>query len=105
MALPTQLELKLGWERAQRARSLVDLPKKALLCIALERLKDHEKLTLQLMNDVTELTKLYVVEHKSDVGMIVSDALIALRAKDANDLADALEGAFKAWREMQSRTP
>lgn len=90
-------------EKIDRARQFVQLPKKALLGMALRELVEHQKVTLQLMEQVNEFAKQYNEERKQDVGSVVSECLITLRSKEATDLADALEGAFRAWRNQQGQ--
>jgi hypothetical protein len=98
-----QGSLLLGYENVQRARAWVQMPKKVLLNRALSQLVEHQKATLALMNEVKLLAEAYNIERKQDIGMVVSEACIAIKEKGAEDLADALEEAFKAWREQQSR--
>jgi hypothetical protein len=79
------------------------MPKKVLLNRALSALVEHQKATLALMGEVHELAKAYNEERKQDIGMVVSECIVTLRDKGAEDLAAALEAAFKAWREQQRK--
>jgi hypothetical protein len=99
----TQIPLLLGWENVQRARTWSQMPKKVLLNRALSQLVEHQKATLALMNEVKLLAEAYNAERKQDVGMVVSECIVTLKDKGAEDLANALEEAFKAWREQQAR--
>lgn len=99
-----EARVRLFDERVGHARQFVQMPKKALLGLALRELKDHQVVTLQLMKQVEMFAVQYNEERKQDVGVVVSECLITLRDKGASDLADALEGAFRAWRNQKGQT-
>jgi hypothetical protein len=99
----TQGSLLLGWENVQRARTWSQMSKKVLLNRALSQLVEHQKATLALMGEVHTLAEAYNIERKQDTGMVVNECLVTLRAKGAEDLANALEAAYIAWREQKER--